>query len=132
MIGGWRQAYYPLGSFLLRQVNNVSLDKKSVVQIVILLALVGGAGVVYLTSQEGGLNLSFITDLLPGAGDNKTEPPAPSKTSAASTASSQPQPPPIPAQPAKGQVGGSPFEPDSVVLAPTRRWLPSTACCKAR
>jgi len=97
-------------------VNNVSLDKKSVVQIVILLALVGGAGVVYLTSQEGGLNLSFITDLLPGAGDNKTEPPAPSKTSAASTASSQPQPPPIPAQPAKGQVGGSPFEPDSVVL----------------
>ena len=83
----------------------MNLDKKSIVQILILVVLVVAGAGAYLISQEGGLG--FITDLLPGEGQQ----PAPAAAPAA-----KPDLPPIPAQPAKGQIAGNAFEPDSVVL----------------
>jgi hypothetical protein len=82
----------------------VSLDKKSVVQIGILLLLVAGAGGVYLSQQDGGLDLS---GLLPGTADAPPPATAPPPKPAA---------PAIPLHPARGEVSGVAFEPDSVVL----------------
>lgn len=87
----------------------MNIDKKSILQITILVVLVGGAGAYYLTTQEGGLG--FIADLLPG--EEKTAKPAPAPTVAPVP---KPDTPPIPAHPAKGQVAGKPFEPEAVVL----------------
>ncbi len=87
----------------------MNIDKKSIIQIVILLALVVGAGAYYVMTQEDGL--SFITDLLPGE-EKKT---APAPASAAAPASKS-EAAPIPTYPAKGQVAGKPFEPEATVL----------------
>jgi hypothetical protein len=87
-------------------------SKKSIIQILILVVLVVAGAGAYLMSQEGGLG--FITDLLPGdepapvAAAPTAPAPAPAKKADAAPA--------IPAQPAKGQIGGGAFEPDSVVF----------------
>lgn len=85
----------------------MNLDKKSIVQIFILVVLLATAGGAYLMTQEGGLD--FITDLLPG--EEKQAEPAPVVAQPA-----KPAEPAIPAQPARGQVAGKPFEPDAVML----------------
>jgi hypothetical protein len=88
-------------------------SKKSVIQILILVVLLAGGAGAYLMSQGSGLDLSFITDLLPGD-DPKPAPvatapvPTPKKAEAPAAA--------IPTTPAKGQVAGNVFEPDSVVI----------------
>jgi hypothetical protein len=89
----------------------MKLDKKSLIQIVILIVLViGGAGA-YLAQQDGGLD--FISGLFESepatiraptpAAANK---PAPGP---AAPAAAKPAAPEIPAAPAKGQVHGKPF-----------------------
>lgn len=88
-------------------------SKKSIIQILILVVLVVAGAGAYFMSQEGGLG--FITDLLPG------NEPTPVVTTAATAPASTPAKkvdaaPAIPTHPAKGQVGGGAFEPDSVVL----------------
>jgi len=82
------------------------LDKKSVIQIAILVILVAAGAAAYIVNQEDGLG--FISDLLPGM-EKKVEAPAP-------VAPPKPAEPPIPAQPAKGEIAGKPFEPEAVVL----------------
>jgi hypothetical protein len=94
----------------------MKLDKKSLIQIVILIVLViGGAGA-YLMQQDGGLD--FISGLFESepatirapatrapatAGDKK---PAPGL---AAPAAAKPAAPEVPAAPARGQVHGKPF-----------------------
>jgi hypothetical protein len=93
----------------------MKLDKKSLIQIVILIVLiVGGAGA-YLMQQDGGLD--FISGFF------KSEPatiraPAtrdaadariPASSPAAPAVATKPAVPEIPAAPAKGQVHGKPF-----------------------
>ena len=88
-------------------------SKKSVIQIVILVVLVAAAGGAYLMSQQGGgLDLSFITDLLPGEEPKPTSAPTPT----AQPKKASPEATTIPATPVKGQIAGNVFEPDSVVL----------------
>ncbi len=95
------------------------MNKKSLIQIVVLVVLVAGAGGIYVMQQEGGgLDLSFITDFL---GNKSTTPPAadvPKKTTTAVRApagsptaekSAKTDAPAIPPTPAKGQVHGKPF-----------------------
>lgn len=81
----------------------MTLDKKSIIQIFVLLVLIIGGAVAYLTTQEGGLD--SILSMFAGEEEKPaTAPAAPAK----------PAEPAIPAQPAKGQVAGAAFEPDSV------------------
>jgi len=87
----------------------VNIDKKSIIQIVILVTLVAGAGVYYLTTQEGGLG--FLAEMLPGGEEKQS---APSTT--ATSAPAKPAEPEIPAQPAKGQVAGNSFVPEAAML----------------
>jgi hypothetical protein len=90
----------------------VTLDKKSIIQVAILLVLVAGAGGYYLTSQEGGLDsiTASITDTITGLIGGEGDKPAPA------AAPPTPAEPAIPAAPAKGTVAGNPFEPDAVAI----------------
>ncbi|MEW6330379.1 MAG: hypothetical protein AB1560_02860 [Pseudomonadota bacterium] len=90
----------------------MKLDKKSLIQIVILIVLViGGAGA-YLAQQDGGLDfVSGLFESEPAAIRAPTTPavarkpvPPPAAPDAA-----KPAEPGIPAAPAKGQVHGKPF-----------------------
>jgi len=89
----------------------MKLDKKSLIQIVILIVLViGGAGA-YLAQQEGGLD--FVSGLFKSEPATiRTPTPAAARKPApgpAVTAAAKPAAPGIPAAPAKGQVHGKPF-----------------------
>jgi hypothetical protein len=87
-------------------------SKKSIIQVLILVVLVAAGGGAYLMSQQGGgLDLAFIADLLPGE-DPKPAPAIP----AVQPVKKAPEAPAIPTTPAKGQVAGNVFEPDSVVI----------------
>ena len=93
----------------------MKLDKKSLIQIVILVVLVAGGAGAYFMQQDGGLD--FITGMFeskpatiraPAArapGADKKPVPGP----AAPARASRPGAPEIPATPAKGQVHGKPF-----------------------
>ncbi len=83
----------------------LNVDKKSLIQITILVVVVVAGAGMYLSNQEGGLG--FITDLLPGA-DKQAAPVA--------VVPPKPAEPIIPAQPAKGEIAGKPFDPEAVVL----------------
>jgi hypothetical protein len=86
------------------------LDKKSIIQIAILVVLVAAGAGAYLTTQEGGLD--FITGML--GGEERPQPaaaPAPKPSAAA-----KPEAPAIPAQPAKGQIAGAAFAPEAVMF----------------
>jgi hypothetical protein len=107
----------------------VTLDKKSIIQLAILLVLVVGGGAAYLTTQEGGLDsvtnsITSLIDMVKGEAEQAT--------ASAPSAAPQPVEPAIPAAPAKGQIAGKPFEPDSVafesgVLALVQSKEPQTA-----
>lgn len=91
----------------------MKLDKKSLIQIVILIVLVAGGAGAYFMQQDGGLD--FISGLF------ESEPAtirAPAARAPAASAGAKPAPAPtvakpaapeIPAGPAKGQVHGKPF-----------------------
>jgi len=89
----------------------MKLDKKSLIQIVILIVLViGGAGA-YLAQQDGGLD--FVSGLFESEPATIRVPtPAAARKPApgpAAPAAAKPAVPEIPAAPAKGQVHGKPF-----------------------
>jgi hypothetical protein len=86
----------------------MKLDKKSLIQIVILIVLViGGAGA-YLAQQDGGLD--FISGLFESEPATIRAPtPAAVMKPAPGPAAAKPAAPEIPAAPAKGQVHGKPF-----------------------
>ncbi len=84
----------------------MNINKKSLIQIIVLVVLLVAGGGVFLATQEGGLG--FLSDLIPGL---QPEPkPAPP------VAAPKPQVPPIPAQPAKGKVAGKPFTVESASI----------------
>ncbi|MBI3570074.1 MAG: hypothetical protein HY082_03075 [Gammaproteobacteria bacterium] len=95
----------------------MKLDKKSLIQIVILIVLVAGGAGAYLMQQDGGLD--FISGLFESKPATIRAPAAEKKPSAtpaassgapvAATATVKPGVPAIPAAPAKGQVHGKPF-----------------------
>lgn len=95
----------------------MKLDKKSLIQIVILIVLVAGGAGAYLMQQDGGLD--FISGLFESKPATIRPPaaraPAPSadkKPAApgpAAPAVAKPGAPEIPATPAKGQIHGKPF-----------------------
>jgi hypothetical protein len=80
----------------------MNLNKKSLIQIIVLVVLLVGGGGVFLATQEGGLD--FLSDLIPGMKEEPKPAPAP-----APVAKPKPDVPPIPMLPAKGKVGGKPF-----------------------
>lgn len=83
----------------------MKLDKKSLIQIVILVVLiVGGAGA-YLMQQDGGLD--FISELFESKPATIRAPAA--RAPAAPAVATKPAVAEIPAVPAKGQVHGKPF-----------------------
>jgi hypothetical protein len=89
----------------------MKLDKKSLIQIVILIVLVIGAAGAYLAQQDGGLD--FVSGLFESEPATIRAPaPAAARKPApgpAATAATKPAAPGIPAAPAKGQVHGKPF-----------------------
>jgi hypothetical protein len=89
----------------------MKLDKKSLIQIVILIVLVIGGAAAYLMQQDGGLD--FISGLFESEPATIRAPtPAAAKKPApgpAAPAVTKPAAPEIPAAPAKGQVHGKPF-----------------------
>jgi hypothetical protein len=103
----------------------MSLDKKSLIQIVILVILVAVGGGAYLMQQDDGLNLDFITELFESKPTVTRAPvakaPAP-VTKPSSTVvvppvtKSRPDAPAIPSTPAKGQIQGKPFMVDASTI----------------
>lgn len=95
----------------------MKLDKKSLIQIVILVVLVVGGAGAYLMQQDGGLD--FISGLFEGepaairAPTTRAPAPAadrkPASGPAAPSTATAPGAPEIPAAPAKGQIHGKPF-----------------------
>jgi len=101
----------------------MNLDKKSVIQIVILVVLLAGGAGAYLMQQGGGLDLSFITNLLESKPAVTRAPTAHAPTvrkpgATAPVAANKPKPdlPAIPAAPAKGQIHGLPFVVESSTI----------------
>jgi hypothetical protein len=93
----------------------MSLNKKSIIQIVVLVVLLAvGGGVFLMQQEEGGLDLGFLSGLL--GGDEPAPPPAAKAPAAAPGAPAQPAPPAIPATPARGQVHGKDFAVDKATL----------------
>lgn len=89
-------------------------SKKSIVQVVILVVLVAaGAGAYLMSREDGGIDLAFITDLLPGGEPDSTATPMPVSQPRVRKAADTPA---IPTTPVTGQIAGSVFEPDSVVV----------------
>ncbi len=94
----------------------MKLDKKSLIQIVILIVLIAGGAGAYLMQQDGGLD--FISGLFESepatirAPASRAQAPAVDKKPApapAAPAAVKPGAPEIPATPAKGQIHGKPF-----------------------
>lgn len=94
------------------------MNKKSLIQIVVLVVLVAGAGGIYMMQQEGGgLDLSFITDFLGNKSASTPTTEAPKKAPTVRAPAGSPaaektvksDAPIIPPTPAKGQVHGKPF-----------------------
>ena len=95
----------------------MKLDKKSLIQIVILIVLVAGGAGAYFMQQDGGLD--FISGMLESKPATIRTPPARAPTPAADKkpapgpaavpAVAKPGAPEIPATPAKGQVHGKPY-----------------------
>ena len=103
----------------------MSLDKKSLIQIVILVILVAVGGGAYLMQQDDGLNLDFITELFESKPTVTRAPvakaPAPVTKPSATVvvppvAKSRPDAPAIPSTPAKGQIQGKPFMVDASTI----------------
>jgi len=101
----------------------MNLDKKSVIQVIILVVLVAGGAGAYLMQQGGGLDLSFITNLLESKPTVTRAPTAHAPTAkkpdaAAHVAVNKPKSelPAIPATPAKGQIHGLPFVVESSTI----------------
>lgn len=106
----------------------MSLDKKSIIQIVLLVILVAVGGGVYLMQTDDGINLDFITELFESKPAVTRAPVAkapisPAITKPASTvvvppvAMSKPDSTPvIPLTPAKGQIQGIPFVVDASTI----------------
>lgn len=97
----------------------MKLDKKSLIQIVILIVLVAGGAGAYFMQQDGGLD--FISGLFESkpttvrapashapAADKKPGA-APASAPATDKVAAKPVAPAIPAAPAKGQIHGKPF-----------------------
>jgi len=87
----------------------MKLDKKSLIQIVILIVLLAGGAGAYFMQQDGGLD--FISGLFESApatirapATDKKPPSGPAAPSAAKPGAAE-----IPATPAKGQIRGKPF-----------------------
>jgi len=94
----------------------MKMDKKSIIQIVLLVVLLAGGAGAYLMQQDGGFDIiSSITGLFESEPPKIRAPATPPKSPAAdaktSTAASTPAPAPtvIPSGPAQGQVHGKPF-----------------------
>lgn len=85
----------------------MNLNKKSLIQIVVLVVLLVVGGGVFLATQEGGLG--FLSELIPGMKEEVKPPPPP-------VAKPKPDVPPIPMQPAKGKVAGKPFTVDRATV----------------
>ncbi len=90
----------------------MNLDKKSLIQIVVLVVLVVGGAGAYFAQQNGGLD--FIMNLFQGgsAGTQTTAPKPPMahrKSVPAPGAQARAGIPAIPATPAKGEIHGMPF-----------------------
>lgn len=88
----------------------MKLDKKSLIQIVILVVLVAGGAGAYLMRQDGGLD--FIGGLFESAPATIRAPTADKKPASGPVTSSiapKPGAPEIPTTPAKGQIHGKPF-----------------------
>jgi len=101
----------------------MNLDKKSLIQIVVLVVLVAGGAGAYLMQQGGGLDLSFITNLLESKPTVTRAPTAHAPTAKKPDATAQvaaniPKSnlPAIPATPAKGQIHGLPFVVESSTI----------------
>lgn len=101
----------------------MNLDKKSLIQIVILVVLVAGGAGAYLMQQGDGLDLGFLTDLLESKPAVTRAPTARAPTArkpdaTAPVAANKPKPdlPAIPAAPAKGQIHGLPFVVESSTI----------------
>ena len=105
----------------------MSLDKKSIIQIVILVMLVAIGGGAYLMQQGDGLNLDFITELFESKPTvtRATVSKAPASTPVTKPASTVVVPPAantkpdalaIPSTPAKGQIQGKPFVVDASTI----------------
>lgn len=78
------------------------MNKKSLIQMAVLVVLLIAGGVAFLSTQEGGLD--FLGEFIPGL---KEEPK--SASAPAPVAKPKLDIPPIPAQPAQGKVGGKAF-----------------------
>lgn len=95
------------------------MNKKSLFQMVLLVVLVVAGAVGYVYMQEG--NLDFITQLV-GDAPVKISAPAPKSrvvtrpAKPAPVTARKPEAPEIPAQPAKGQVGGKSFTVEAAVF----------------
>lgn len=96
----------------------MNLDKKSLIQIVVLVVLVAGGAGAYLMQQGDGLDLSFITNLLESKPAVTRAPTAKKPNATAPVAATKPKPdlPAIPATPAKGQIHGLPFVVESSTI----------------
>jgi hypothetical protein len=87
----------------------MNLNKKSLIQIIVLVVLLVAGGGVFLATQEGGLG--FLSELIPGLKEEPKPAPAPPPV-----AKPKPDVPPIPMQPAKGKVAGKPFTVDRATI----------------
>ncbi len=101
----------------------MNLDKKSIIQVVILVVLVAGGAGAYLMQQGGGLDLSFLTNLFESKPTVTRAPTAHAPTArkpgaTAPVAANKPKPDvaAIPATPAKGQIHGLPFVVESSTI----------------
>src|SRR3972149_5988223 len=86
----------------------MNLDKKSLIQIVVLVVLITvGAGVYFM--QQGGDGLDFITGFFESKPATTRAPAAKAQAPAAVDVKAKADAPAIPAAPAKGQIHGKPF-----------------------
>lgn len=97
----------------------MALDKKQLVQVVLLVVLLAVGGGLYLMQQGDGFDLfALFSGKEPASVSppKKTPPPAAPAARPATPQASGGGPPAIPLTPAKGQLAGKPFAPDSAVL----------------
>lgn len=88
----------------------MNLDKKSLIQIVVLVVLIAvGAGAYFMQQGGGGLDFGFITGFFESKPTTTRAPAAKSQAPAAVDVKAKADAPVIPAAPAKGQIHGKPF-----------------------
>src|SRR3972149_3027134 len=86
----------------------MNLDKKSLIQIVVLVVLIAvGAGAYFMQQGDGGLD--FITGFFESKPATTRAPAAKAQAPAAGDVKAKADAPAIPAAPAKGQIHGKPF-----------------------